>query len=191
MIAVCKCGNEYEKFTSLQTVCYQCAVEKGRKLIKKELRQREKLVKASDKKRLKELMTVRQHMKVIQEKIFNPYIRERDKGRPCMSCQRFIPEGKKRNAGHFLSVGARPEIRFSPINVWLQCESCNSPTNGKSGNQAEYETHLRAHIGDSLVDLIKAKHPPMQVKKCDVPEFRALLKRLLDFQIEFNKSRQL
>jgi hypothetical protein len=183
MLAKCKCGNEYEKFTSLQTVCYQCAIEKGRKLILKE-----KLLAAREEKkglrlRRKALETTGDKLKKIQT-VFNKYIRERDKGKPCISCLRWT--GKKVNAGHFLSVGSHPELRFSPINVWQQCEYCNSY---KSGNQAAYETNLRLEIGDSLVDFLKSKHPPLKLKKVDCEDYEMLIKRLLKFQIEFNKEK--
>jgi hypothetical protein len=180
---ICKCGNEYIQYTTLQTICVPCALVKGRKTIKKEKMVAAKEERSGLRLRRKKLETTGDRLKKIQI-VFNRYIRLRDYEQPCISCLRWT--GKKVNAGHFLSVGSHPELRFSPINVWRQCEHCNTY---KSGNQAAYETNLRERIGDSLVDLIKSKHPPMQLKKADCADYEILIKRLLKFQIAFNKDK--
>jgi hypothetical protein len=63
--------------------------------------------------------------------------------------------------------------------------SCNTY---KGGNQAAYEKNLRKVIGDSLVDFLKSKHPPMQLKKADCEDYEKLIRRLLKFQIELNAA---
>jgi hypothetical protein len=88
---------------------------------------------------------------------FNKYIRFRDHGKPCISCQR--SNDSKKNAGHYLSVGAHAELRFNEINCHLQCEHCNSY---KSGNQAEYRINLIDKIGLSLVEWLEGPHKPLK-----------------------------
>lgn len=46
---------------------------------------------------------------------FNGFIRERDEGKPCPSCGTYHPPmifGGQWDCGHFMGVGARPELRF-------------------------------------------------------------------------------
>jgi hypothetical protein len=81
------------------------------------------------------------------QKAVNAYIRELRKGQPCMSCKR--PWGKNMSfAGHYLSVGARRDLRFTEDNIWLQCYSCNS---AKSGNATMYRLNLVQEIGEAKV----------------------------------------
>jgi hypothetical protein len=84
--------------------------------------------------------------------IFNKFIRLRDAGEPCISCQK---PPRKKNAGHYLSRGAHPELRFHPLNCHLQCEHCNS---FKSGNQSLYRASLIKKIGVAEVEWIEGPH---------------------------------
>ena len=69
-----------------------------------------------------ELMTLQDYIKLAQI-TFNKYIRLRDKGNVCISCQK-IP--KKENAGHFYNANNHYNVRFDENNVHLQCEHCNT-----------------------------------------------------------------
>jgi hypothetical protein len=86
--------------------------------------------------------------------IFNGFIRLRDYGHICISCQK---PPKKKNAGHYLSRGAHPELRYHPLNCHLQCEHCNS---FKSGNQVLYRINLINKIGVANVDWLEGSHAP-------------------------------
>lgn len=68
---------------------------------------------------------------------------------PCISCG--ITYGKF-NGGHFLSVAARPDLRYCLTNIWPQCEQCNT---SKSGNANQYRLALVEKIGPELVDHIE------------------------------------
>jgi hypothetical protein len=61
------------------------------------------------------------------------------------------------NAGHFLSVGAAPHLRFNEQNVHLQCEKCNSYL---SGNIAKYRPRLIAKIGLEAVEALESNNTP-------------------------------
>jgi len=65
---------------------------------------------------------------------------------PCISCG--VAYGKF-NGGHFLSVAARPDLRYCLSNIWPQCEQCNS---SKSGNANLYRISLVGKIGPELVE---------------------------------------
>jgi hypothetical protein len=136
------CKNCKEKFTPdrpLQAVCgYKCANEYAKK-------QREKQAKkewVKEKKMLKEkLLTHSDYIQLIQ-KVFNTYIRKRDAGKPCISCNR--PLINKFDAGHFYAAGSNPAIRFHEDNVHGQCVHCNRD---KHGNLLEYREGLIKRIG--------------------------------------------
>jgi hypothetical protein len=89
---------------------------------------------------------------------FNAYIRARDADQPCISCGR--NNDVKMNAGHYLSVGAHPELRFNEFNVHKQCEHCNS---FNSGNIKLYREGLIKRIGASLVAFLEGPHDPLKL----------------------------
>ena len=49
---------------------------------------------------------------------FHKYIRNRDAGQPCISCDSFTTL----QAGHFYSAGNNPSVRFNEDNVHGQCK---------------------------------------------------------------------
>jgi len=97
---------------------------------------------------------------------FNAWIRLRDDDQPCISCQRHH-QGQY-HAGHFLSTGARPELRFEALNVHKQCAPCN---NHLSGNIAKYRLNLIAKIGPEFVAWLESHHEP---KKYTIPQLQAI-----------------
>lgn len=108
------------------------------------------------------------------QKAVNAYIRERDKDEPCISCGRF--HGGKWNAGHYISRGASPALRFHPDNIHKQCEPCNT---SKSGNQIEYRKRLLDKIGQKAVDWLEGPHELQHWRKEEYLEIEAEHKLLL------------
>lgn len=152
----CKnCGAEFTPFNSMQKACNQtCALELAvKEREKKEAKQKSEEVKRV-KQKLKQL-SMKDKPKALREaqKAFNAYIRERDRGLPCISCGRST--GCKINAGHYLSVKSHPELRFDEKNVHLQCEHCNCYL---SGNQVNYRKGLIERFGESIVDYLESDH---------------------------------
>lgn len=101
-----------------------------------------------------EMRTRRDWLKLAQIS-FNQFVRERDKEQPCISCGRHH-QGQN-HAGHYLSTGARPELRFNENNVHLQCAPCN---NHKSGNISLYRIALIRKIGIESVEYLEGPHEP-------------------------------
>lgn len=99
-----------------------------------------------------ELMTLQDYIKIAQQ-VFNKFIRERDKGSVCISCQK---KPLKENAGHFYNANNHWSVRFDERNVHLQCEHCNTYL---SGNLIYYRENLIKKIGlDEFEKLsVKAK----------------------------------
>ena len=99
---------------------------------------------------------------------FNAWIRARDADRPCISCGRHH-QGQY-HAGHYLSVGARPELRFEPLNVWKQCAPCNTHL---SGNAVLFRVALVREIGIGKVEWLEGHHEP---KRYTVEDLQAIKK---------------
>jgi hypothetical protein len=81
-------------------------------------------------------------------------VRERDYYEPCISCGRH--HDGVWNAGHYLTVGGNPELRFEPDNCHKQCVPCNKH---KSGNVVRYRANLINRIGVARVEWLEGPHP--------------------------------
>jgi hypothetical protein len=103
------------------------------------------------------------------QKVFNTYIRERDKGLNCISCEK--PPLKK-NCGHYYSQGGHSNVRFDEDNCHLQCEHCNTYL---SGNLLNYQIGIEKRIGaQRLIELQGRAHLE---KRWSVDEIKELIKK--------------
>lgn len=115
-----------------------------------------------------ELKTTQDWLKEAQS-IFNKYIRLRDEGLLCISCNT-IP--KKKNAGHYFSSGGHSNVRFDEDNVHLQCEHCNTYL---SGNLLNYQIGIEKRIGaERLIELQGKAH---KEKKWSIEELKEIIKK--------------
>ena len=94
----------------------------------------------------------------ITQKIFNEYIRQRDKIEDyiedywiCISCQKKI---NKPHAGHYFDTKYYPYLRFNDDNVNVQCPFCNTYRNG---NLISYRYYLLQKIGKERLDNLEQK----------------------------------
>lgn len=104
---------------------------------------------------------------------FNAFIRARDADQPCISCGRHH-QGQY-HAGHYLSVGARPELRFEELNCAKQCSPCN---NYLSGNAVLYRIALINKIGLEAVEWLEGPHEPKKYTIDDLKEIKAYYRSL-------------
>lgn len=106
------------------------------------------------KKELKASLKTKQDYEKELEKVVNEYIRLRDFGKPCISCD--APYGHYRpSAGHFYPAGSYKNIRFDEDNIHGQCWfNCNK---NKHGNLTEYRPRLIAKIGQERFDALEAR----------------------------------
>lgn len=132
--------------------------------------QRQKQWNKEKKARKEKLKTKGDYLKEVQT-VFNTYIRKRDNGLNCISCQK--PPLKK-NAGHYRSVGSCPELRFEEMNVHLQCEHCNTYLHA---NLIEYRKHLINKIGLKNVEWIEGNHEPKRYTKEQLIELKEIYKQ--------------
>jgi len=158
-MTICKaCGKEFLPFRPLAQVCSVPCAKKHVSSQKKEEKQKLKARKEKAKPRSKWLKEAQNE--------FNAWVRLRDAGKPCISCGR--ANGSKANAGHYLSTGARPELRFHELNVHKQCEHCNSYLSGKL---VLYRARLVEKIGLVAVEWLEGHHP---TKKYTIDDLRQI-----------------
>lgn len=118
-----------------------------------------------DRARKERLKSKREWAKEAQAAV-NAWVRQRDADRPCISCGRF--HAGQWHAGHYLSTGARPELRFEPLNIWKQCAPCNVHL---SGNAVLFHQALVREIGIEKVEWLEGPHP---VRKYTADELKAI-----------------
>jgi hypothetical protein len=181
MIAVAKrrrkclaCGEWYQPWTTLQKACSTpCALRVAKM--------------ADDKRRKRELREAKERIKTRSEWMkeaqpaFNAFIRERDKDEPCISCGVTNPPerfGGAWDCGHYLTVGAHPELRFEEKNAHKQCKSCNGGSGRFSHKaktvNAQYRERLVERIGEGSVEWLEGPHEPKNYTIEDIKEIRDL-----------------
>ena len=160
-----RCKNCKEKFEHIRFNMKYCTEIECLKAFSEEIKQ--KTWKETKTRMKTELKTNQDWLKEAQV-VFNRWIRERDNGLPCVSCNK--PPLKK-NCGHFYSQGGHSNVRFDEDNCHLQCEHCNTYL---SGNLLNYQIGIQKRIGaDRLIELQGRAHIP---KKWSVDELKELIK---------------
>jgi Bacteriophage Lambda NinG protein len=146
----CKvCRTEFIPFLSMQKVCSpNCGITLHRiekdKEFNAETRRLKKAVSENDVSLWRDKA----------QKMFNAFIRERDKNECCISCDKPSTwRGGIWAAGHYKTIGARPDLRFNEDNVNKQCNvDCNQK---KSGNVLAYRKKLISKIGLERVEFLE------------------------------------
>lgn len=158
------CKDKFEPKNSTQSVCsVSCSIEYSKKKVAKDWKEQKKVIKES-------LLTKSDYLNLAQ-KVFNTYIRLRDKGKTCISCDRVLKDNDI-NASHFFSVGAYPNLRFNEDNVHNSCVNCNQY---KHGNQKEYDLRLPNRIGiERYQKLLEERNKPL---KLSIDEIKELIKK--------------
>lgn len=149
-----KCKNCGDKFTPVSFNRKYCIENECNDLYYEELKKKA-LQKWNKEKKVKKenLQTVQELMKLTQI-IFNKWIRERDKGQPCISCGKQMREGNI-DAGHFWSSGGHKNLTFNEDNVHAQCSRpCNKD---KGGDLNNYRIGLIKRIGIERVNYLESE----------------------------------
>jgi len=163
----CKsCRQKFVPSRPMQTACTPaCAVAIAERKRQKQAQQDAAMQRRATRQRLERIKTRAQWLKEAQT-AFNAFIRARDAARPCVSCGRH--HNGQYHAGHYLSVGSSPALRFEEINVWKQCAPCN---NHLSGNAVLYRRALVELIGVDKVEWLEGPHEP---KKYTIDDLKAI-----------------
>lgn len=138
------CGERFQKKRPLDSVCsVKCAIERSKIL------EANKTAKNERKEQTKAKEAMMTHGDYIQlfQRVFNVYIKARDKNDPCISCG--TTKNVRYDAGHYWAAGNYGGLRFNENNANRQCShNCN---NFLSGNQVEYRIRLIVKIGEKAV----------------------------------------
>lgn len=152
---------------------------KAKRTAEKQVRMQARVERATDRQKREDQKSIRTLLSEAQEP-FNEFIRLRDADLPCVSCGELNPPmkpGGQWDAGHFLSRGAYPELRFVELNCHKQCKSCNAGS-GKFAHKArtvsqDFEAELVSRIGAELVDWLKGPHELIKWTKDQVRAIKA------------------
>lgn len=169
------CGVVFSPARSFQCWCSpDCAVLIAR--AKKEQAETKKrhAERKADRERLQELKPKTYWADRAQRQV-NRYVRARDKGKPCISCN--TPWRPDFQAGHWFTTKAHPELRYDLDNINSQCITCN---HHKSGNAAEYRINLVGRIGLERVDALESFRPAQRLTRQDYQSIEAQFKELAD-----------
>lgn len=101
------------------------------------------------------------------QKVFNAYIRARDKELGCISCGAEVEQ-----AGHYHSQGHHSALRYDPINTNGQCRRCNMFL---SGNLIKYRQGLVRKYGEQVVLDLEEKANTNRLKKWSRSELEDLI----------------
>ena len=187
MTRKCKvCRTEYAPTKPMQTVCgHECALSlaiskraKAEKAAKVKEHREDKAKRESQKTRSQWLAEAKKAIQKFRR------LDELSMGSGCMSCGRSQKEvqgtdgwkpGGAWDGGHYMSKGARPELALEPLNIWLQCKSCNSGSHyharkGYTVN-ASFRTNLIERLGIHQVEWLEGKH---EAKHYDIDELKAI-----------------
>jgi hypothetical protein len=95
------------------------------------------------------------------QKAFNAWVRFRDRNEPCIDCGKFASSdaltGGVYDAGHYLSRGSHPHLRFDERNVFKQLKGCNRPGGTTA---ASFRAGIVARIGLADVEALEADNEP-------------------------------
>lgn len=168
-----ECPTKFKQANSLHVVCsFGCSLKKvDRDNKKKAIADAKKERKLTNERKL--ALRTKREWTAIAQTAFNAFIRERDHGLPCISCdkpsleRRTLLTGSRWDCGHFRSVGSAIELRFEPLNAHLQCSHCN---NHLSGNIVEYRQRLIGRIGFKNLEWVEGFHAPKHYQIDDLKE---------------------
>ena len=161
-----RCKNCKDKFEPIRFLHKYCLKEECIRAFVAE--SKEKQWKNTKTRMKADLETVQDVVKAAQI-VFNRYIRERDKGLNCISCEK---PPKKQNCGHFYSQGGHANVRFDEDNCHLQCEHCNTFL---SGNLLNYREGLLKRIGEAKLDALSQR--ANGTRKFTKDELKELIKK--------------
>ena len=111
---------------------------------------------------------------------FNGYIRARDAALPCICCGKFSDNtaltGGGWDAGHYLSRGSHPHLRFDERNVFRQRKGCNRPGGTTA---ASFRLGVIARIGLAAVEALEADNTPRHWTVEELQAIKALYRAKL------------
>ena len=197
------CKNKFAVELPKQIVCTpSCALAYNFTQQEKAKVQKEKAFRAETTRLKQTIKTKGEWIKEAQA-AFNKYIRVRDAGQSCISCDKPISEieggqswkiGGAWDAGHYVSVGANCSLRFEELNCHRQCKSDNAGAGKYAKKTAtvdkEYRKRLIDKIGIEKVEWLEGPHPIVKLSIEDIKEIKAKYTKLAK-QIELDQQQEI
>jgi hypothetical protein len=153
-----KCLESFAKDYS-QKACER----KKRNLAKAEKEQRKK-----DKETREKLKTLSEWKHDLEVEI-NTIVRLIDKGHECIS--KGIPKYVV-NAGHYMSVGSFPALRYNLLNIYAQSVHDNKE---RGGNNLAYRIRLGEVFGEDILEEIESLRGKYPILDISIPEIKEVL----------------
>jgi hypothetical protein len=147
--------------------------EKQQQKAIRERKAKQRVEKAQDRKKRADQKRIPDLIKEAQT-AFNAFIRERDRGQPCICCGQPLGTGSVGGAfdcGHYRSVGSASHLRFDIRNAHAQRKQCNRYGAGRA---VDYRIGLIARIGLSAVEALEASNTPHKWERDELIAIRAL-----------------
>lgn len=162
----CGCYNKWLLNTSEGNEVLRRSRITGKKTLEKEA----KAKKRKEKESVKKTSEYRKELQVV----VNQIVRVIDIDKGCISCTHGWDKNwtRQRHAGHRLSVGSNPQLRYNLHNIHLQCSVCN---NFKSGNSRQYDKGLIEQYGPEYLDKCKALTAQYQSLNLSLTEIKEAL----------------
>ena len=114
------------------------------------------------------------------QKAFNAWVRFRDRDEPCIDCGKFATGGSLTggayDAGHYLSRGSHPHLRFDHRNVFKQLKGCNRPGGTTA---ASFRAGVVRRIGLAAVEALESDYEPRHYTVDQLIAMTAHYKKLL------------
>lgn len=163
----CKnCGTEFYPFRSTQKVCSpDCSIQLAQKVKAQQAEKSWKARKADAKRKLK---TYAQRVGDVK-KIFQKWVRLRDKDQPCISCGQ--TDTRLWDGGHYKKAELYKGIIFHEDNCHKQCRKCNQYLDG---NEANYREGLVKKIGEKRVKKLEALAVETRKKRYSAEELEEI-----------------
>lgn len=169
------CKNCKTKFMPISSWAAACSPLCGLELARSKRLKAEKAEKVKDKRETK--AKLEKHKKrgewlTEAQTEFNKFIRARDAGKPCICCGKpFEPQkpGGSADAGHYLSRGAAPHLRFVENNVHAQRKNCNRPG---GTTRIQFRAGMIERIGLEAVEALEADQTPRNYTIDDLREIK-------------------
>ncbi len=159
----CKyCKAQFQPYTTLQKNCFEpdCVTAWIQETKEKNWKRKKAKLKM-------DLMTLSDYIKLAQQ-VFNKWINLRDKGLPCISCDK--PINGRVNASHYFNANNHWNVRFNEFNVHSSCITCNQYL---SGNLIEYRSRLINKIGIEQLTLLELE--ANKTRKFTIEELKQII----------------
>ena len=113
------------------------------------------------------------------------YVRERDKGKPCISC--YSQWNDSFQAGHFYKAELYSNLKFEETNTHGQCPGCNI---FNDGNESGYRVGLINRYGKDFVDALDLKATSYKKDnfKWEIDYLKEKLKHVQKLKKELNQK---